>query len=79
MIVAMSETTTLDSARLAKAKLTSILATARNVVGIGITRVGGGFGLKVNLSDRDESVTVPSEVDGVPIVVEVIGRITKRA
>lgn len=78
MIVAMSEAPTLDDARLAKAKLASILATAGNVVGIGITRVGDGFGLKVNLSDRDESVTVPTEVDGVLIVVEVIGSIRKR-
>jgi hypothetical protein len=70
---------TLESARQAKAKLNSILDGVGNVVGIGITRVGVGFGVKVNLSDGADAALVPSEVEGVPVIVEVTGRITKQA
>jgi hypothetical protein len=67
---------TLDKARAAKLKAAVELA-GLPVVGIGITRVGEGYGLKVNLSEICESV--PSEIDGVPVKPEVVGKIVKRS
>ena len=48
--MATSNTTTLEEARAAKPKAAALLS-ALPVVGIGITRIGGGYGLKVNLSE----------------------------
>ncbi len=67
---------TLDQARAAKPRAVVVLA-AFPVVGIGITRVGEGYGLKVNLSEACDSV--PAEIDGVPLKSEVVGKIVKRS
>lgn len=67
----------LKAARAAKAKLSRALGAYPHVNGVGITRLGDGYGLKVNL-DRTEGVDVPDHVDGVPVQVERVGRITKR-
>jgi PII-like signaling protein len=42
--------------------------------GVGITRCEDGFGLKINLSERDD-LHLPSEIDGVPVQVEIVGEI----
>ncbi|HEX3150719.1 MAG TPA: hypothetical protein VHR66_21755 [Gemmataceae bacterium] len=68
--------TTLEQARAAKERAVTELADLP-VVGIGITRVGDGYALKVNL-DSAPSGAVPSAVNGVPIKVEVVGKIRKR-
>lgn len=65
----------LDKARAAKRKAASELA-ALPVVGIGITRVGEGYGLKVNLSEACDSV--PAQIDGVLVKTEIVGKIVKR-
>jgi len=75
--MATSNTTTLEEARAAKPKAAAILA-ALPVVGVGITRIGDGYGLKVNLSERVADDAVPEQVDGVPIKMEVVGEIRKR-
>jgi hypothetical protein len=49
------------------------------VTGIGITRVGGEYAVKLNLSEPVEpGVTLPSEIDGVPLRVEITGAIRPR-
>jgi hypothetical protein len=67
----------LAAARAAKAKATKLFSTNPNVTGIGIARMDGGFGVKLNFvtrpSKRDH---IPEEIDGVPIRVEVVGQIT---
>lgn len=68
---------TLDEARAAKTKAIALLASLP-VVGLGITRVGDGYGVKVNLSAQVANDAVPSEVDGVPIKTEIVGSIQKR-
>ena len=68
--------TTLKQARAAKKVATKALADLP-VVGIGITRVGEGYGLKVNL-DAAATGEVPATVDGVPIQVEVVGKVRKQ-
>lgn len=66
--------TTLDEARAAKAKLVLLLRELPELSGVGISRIGGGFGLKVNL-EAPTSFPIPSEVDGVPVIVAVVGPI----
>ena len=71
------KTATLKEARAAKSKATALLASLP-VVGLGITRIGEGYGLKVNLSESVANDAVPEHVDGVPIKLEVVGEIRKR-
>lgn len=68
---------TLEEARAAKAKAMQLLNDLP-LVGIGITRVGEGYGLKVNLSKSVGKEKMPTHVDQVPIVTEVVGEIRKR-
>lgn len=44
------------------------------VSGLGIARIADGWGFKVNLR-RPSKYELPPEVDGVPVVVEVTGRV----
>jgi hypothetical protein len=68
---------TLEAARAAKSKAVELLA-ALPVVGVGITRIGDGYGLKVNLSEDVAEDAVPKMVGNVPIQLEVVGTIRKR-
>ncbi len=74
------KTCTIDEARAAKARAAELFGRLARVAGVGITKVGSGYGLKVNLeAPPDPSAALPSEVDGVPVRVEVIGEIGKRS
>jgi hypothetical protein len=76
----MSELIDLEKARAAKKKVLAILASVAEVNGVGITRVGQGYGVKINLAESPPAeVSLPEEVDGVPVVVELVGPILKRA
>ena len=68
---------TLPQARAAKHKAMEMFRRTATVVGIGITRVEDGYGLKVNLERPPES-PLPTDVDGVPLRVEIVGSIRKR-
>jgi hypothetical protein len=69
----------LDEARAAQSKAQAQLTRIKEVNGIGITRVGDGFALKVNLSaPLKPGATVPSAIDGVPVHTEVVGTIRPR-
>lgn len=68
---------TLEQARAAKLKATASLAKLP-LVGVGITRIGDGYGIKVNLSKNVAGGAVPEHMDGVPIKTEVVGPIRKR-
>jgi hypothetical protein len=68
---------TLDEARAAKAEAATVFALLAPLVGVGITRIGAGYGLKINLRE-EAKVALPVEVAGVPIQVEVVGPVTKR-
>jgi hypothetical protein len=76
----MSATATLKRARLAKKKAVDVFSTLLGNVTVGITSLEEGtFGLKVNLaSPPDPAVALPTEIDGVPVRVEVAGEIWKR-
>jgi hypothetical protein len=69
----------LDQVRAAKSEALTAFGRLAKVAGIGITRTGKGYGLKVNLQTApDISVVLPKEIRGVPIRIEVVGPIKKR-
>jgi hypothetical protein len=61
------------AARAAKSALTARLSDDPGVVGIGLARRGGGYVVKVDVSDASAAPRVPHDVDGVRVVTEVIG------
>jgi hypothetical protein len=69
----------LEQARAAKERAKILFALNASVVGIGINRIaGGGFGVKVNLSEPlPPDVDLPETIDGVPVRIEVVGTIRK--
>ncbi len=70
---------TVDEARAAKKRALDVFERLARVVGIGITKVDDGYGVKVNLRDKpNDEVTLPETIDGVPVRVEVVGAIRKR-
>lgn len=69
----------IEQARAAKEKALKGLGRTLAVVGIGITRVDAGYGLKVNLREAPpRGVSLPDAIDGVPVRIEVVGRIRGR-
>ena len=70
---------TLEQARSAKESARTLLAALPGVVGIGITKIGDDYALKVNLSAQlPNGVSAPERIGDVQLCVEVVGRITKR-
>ena len=75
----MAELSTLNRARAAKERAHKVFSKLADVVGVGITTIGSEYGLKVNVSSPPPpSNVLPREVDGVPVRVEVVGKIRKR-
>jgi predicted secreted protein len=68
----------LAKARAAKAKALEIFSRLGDVVGVGLVKLGEGYGVKVNLQSRPKTAAVPRSVAGVPVTVEVTGPIRKR-
>ena len=69
----------LDEARAAKDRVKALFADKASVVGIGITRVGDGYGVKVNLdAPAAANADLPDMIDGVPIRIAVVGSIRPR-
>jgi hypothetical protein len=65
---------TLEQARTAKDAAKKLMGRWTSVVGIGITRIDGGYGVKVNLSECPSGdLTLPHDVEGVPLLFEVTG------
>ncbi|MBE7158468.1 MAG: hypothetical protein INR62_08565 [Rhodospirillales bacterium] len=70
---------TLEEARAAKKRAASVFKSFAPVAGVGLTREKEGYGLKVNLQTSPQGrEPLPTDVDGVPVRVEVVGRIEKR-
>ncbi len=68
-------TISLDEARAARERAKSLFAGKAAVVGIGLTRVGDGYGVKVNLeSPPAANARLPETIDGVPVRIEVVGK-----
>jgi hypothetical protein len=69
---------TLDEARAAKGRAMEVFGKLAEVVGVGVTRVGEGYGVKVNLRKEPRGVRLPDAVEGVPVCVEVVGPLRTR-
>jgi hypothetical protein len=70
---------TLEQARSAKESAKAVLAALPGVVGVGITKIGEDYALKVNLrAPLPAGVSAPKRIGDVPVCVEVVGSITKR-
>jgi hypothetical protein len=69
----------LKRARAAKPAAERMLGDILGQVSIGITRIDGRYGLKVNVETAPRAGRiVPSEIAGVPVRIEVTGPIRKR-
>jgi hypothetical protein len=65
---------TLEEARAAKIRAKEVFRKLADVAGIGITRLDNGYAVKVNLQRQPSpEVSLPGELDGVPIHVEITG------
>jgi hypothetical protein len=67
----------LDKARKAKKALTKKLEGVEGVVGIGITKSGEDYAVKVNF-DSPPKEPIPGSIGGVAVEVDVVGKIRKR-
>jgi hypothetical protein len=71
--------TELEAARAAKAKARKRFAGLARVSGVGITRAGGRYAVKVLCEAIDVPAgKLPDNIDGVPVVVDVTGPIRKQ-
>jgi hypothetical protein len=69
---------TLEQARAARPAALRTFEHLSTVNGVGISRVGEDYVLKVNLREPiPRGVDVPAQVDGVPVRVEVTGAIRR--
>ncbi|NAZ82177.1 hypothetical protein GTR02_10140 [Kineococcus sp. R8] len=68
-----------SAARAAKAHVRQLVAGDSRVNGIGLSRQSGGWAVKVNVVDDADSPELPATVDGVPVRVTAVGRISARA
>ena len=78
--MAKAKTVTIEQARTIKPRAVEVFGRVARLAGVGITRIGDGYGLKVNLVEAPAAKTqLPSDIDGVPVRIEVVGVIRKRA
>jgi hypothetical protein len=66
---------TLERAQAAKATVAAALAGRPELKGIGIAVLDCGYGVKVNLSSHPADLLVPDDVDGVPVIIDIVGTI----
>ncbi|MCZ6699236.1 MAG: hypothetical protein O7D94_09930 [Planctomycetota bacterium] len=70
----------LEAARAVKDKAARVLGQFGLVSGVGITRKDGAYAVKVNLESEPQAAgELPKQIDGVPIVIRVVGRIRKQS
>jgi len=71
---------TIDQARVAKDAAKKALSGIPGIVGIGLTKIGKDYALKVNLRARlPADVEIPDRIEGVRVSTEVVGDIRKRS
>jgi hypothetical protein len=69
---------TIDQARDAKQGIRAQLKAELPVVGVGLTKRGADYAVKVNLAQAPAGVRLPTTWRGVPLVFEVVGPIRAR-
>ena len=71
-------TPSLEAARRVKNKARDLAARHASVAGVGLTRVGGDYAVKVSLHAA-APLELPSSVDGVRVIYEVTGPVRPRS
>ena len=66
-----------EKALAAKVKHAGWLLGCPLVNGVGVTKFGEGYALKLNLSAALGSSELPTEIDGVPVMMQVVGPLRK--
>lgn len=73
-------TTSIEQARLAKPKARATVEACGSVVGVGLTKIGDSYAVKVNLREQVRRPgALPDSIDGVRIVYEVVGSVSLRS
>jgi hypothetical protein len=75
----LAESNDLREARDAKGRAREIFSRFGKVNGVGITRQDGRYAVKVNFESEPQAGDLPREIAGVPIVVQVVGKIHKQS
>jgi len=66
-------------ARRAKDLVVDLLGDDDAIAAVGIAVTDDGYAVKVNLSHAlDRPAAVPDSIDGVPVLIEVVGPVTKQ-
>jgi hypothetical protein len=66
-------------ARAAKARALDEFSRLGRVVGVGLTRLGGSYAVKVNLAEPlADGIDAPTSIDGVEVRVAIVGAIRPR-
>lgn len=70
----------LEAARQVKERAKEIFSRYGSVNGIGLTRLEGHYAVKVNFeSEPLDRANLPHDIEGVPIVIQVVGPLHKQA
>ena len=70
----------LYEARAAKERAKLVFRHLRQLRGVGITRDGDSYAVKLNLeTPPDKDTPLPRDIDGVPVIVHVTGRVHKQS
>lgn len=74
----MGSAADLKRAQAAQDRLVATLDGHPEVNGVGLVRTDGGYVLKVSVRTAGARKTIPTEIDGVTVRVQAIGRVRKR-
>ncbi len=70
---------TIDNARRAKGIAKTVFSHFGEVVGVGLAPTNDGYAVKVNFgSPPSHPEDMPDTIEGVPVLVEIVGRIFKQ-
>lgn len=69
--------TSIEAARAGKDQARRRFARLPGVVGIGLTRCGVGYAIKINMDRPLAPGVIPVCLDGVPIITECVGTISR--
>ena len=74
------KTPSIEDVRSVKPKALSVFKKLGQVNGVGITRHKGAYAVRVNLvQDLDPGVKCPATIDGISVVLKVVGTIRKQS
>jgi len=70
----------LEAARAAKGRVKGLFPKQVQICGVGLTQQAGHYCVKVNLeSEPGSEIHLPEEIDGVPVVIQVVGKLRKQS